>query len=233
MFTENDVPAKYRGAWKRAISDPRLTILDNPVTWARLNVLRDKNATIAERRGITNKITNDLAQLVASRDAYETVRVQTPMTTFETAQITAAMPYTLVPILRGGVAMLHGMLKVIPDAAIAFIGMYREEITHKPVEYYHINAPKDVSAHHVVVIDPMFATGGSAIDTVDAVVREGVPESHIELACIFAAPEGVEALLTAHPEVHVYAATLDWGLNSKAYILPGCGDFGDLWCGTV
>ena len=165
----------------------------------------------------------------ATRDLpLEDVTVNTPMEKM-TAKKISGRTLAFVPILRAGLGMVDGVLNLIPAAKVGHIGMYRDPETHQPVDYY-CKLPADLSEREVYVLDPMLATGGSAIDAV-ARIKEFNPKA-IKFMCIIAAPEGVEAFTTAHPDVEVYCAALDRQLNDHAYILPGLGDAGDRIFGT-
>ena len=140
--------------------------------------------------------------------------------------------YAFVPILRAGTGMLDGLIKVMPNAKIGHIGLYRNEETLKPVKYYY-KVPKDIAEREVIVLDPMLATGGSAIDAISMIKEDAKNENmKIKFLCIIAAPEGVKALEEVHPDVQIYAASLDERLNEKGYIVPGLGDAGDRIFGT-
>ena len=165
----------------------------------------------------------------ATRDLpLEDVTVNTPMEKM-TAKKISGRTLAFVPILRAGLGMVDGVLNLIPAAKVGHIGMYRDPETHQPVDYY-CKLPADLSEREVYVLDPMLATGGSAIDAV-ARIKEFNPKA-IKFMCIIAAPEGVEAFTKAHPDVEVYCAALDRQLNDHAYILPGLGDAGDRIFGT-
>ena len=137
--------------------------------------------------------------------------------------------YAIVPILRAGMGMLEGIINVIPNAKVGHIGLYRNEETFQPVEYYY-KMPENIAQREVIIIDPMLATGGSASATIDRLKQDGVTK--IKLLCIVAAPEGIKTIEENHPNVEIFCATVDKGLNDDAYILPGLGDAGDRVYGT-
>ena len=158
----------------------------------------------------------------------EYVEIKTPSTKTVQNQI-AGKKLAIVPIHRAGIGMLDGLLSLVPAAKFGHIGMYRDEETLKPVEYL-VKLPEDIDQRQIFVVDPMLATGGSAILAVDSLKKRGA--SHIKFVCLVAAPEGVEALQTAHPDVEIFAAALDERLNENGYIVPGLGDAGDRLFGT-
>ena len=165
----------------------------------------------------------------ATRDLpLKEVEIETPIALAKT-KVISGRKLAFVPILRAGMGMLDGVLKLLPAAKVGHIGLYRDPDTHLPVEYY-CKLPSDISERDVIVIDPMLATGGSAIDAISQVKKRGVKS--IKFMCIIAAPEGLEALTAAHPDVPVYIAALDERLNESKYIVPGLGDAGDRIYGT-
>ena len=168
----------------------------------------------------------------ALRDAkLREVEIETPLTKMNAEKLNEDK-YAFVPILRAGTGMLDGLIKVMPNAKIGHIGLYRNEETLKPVKYYY-KVPKDIAEREVIVLDPMLATGGSAIDAISMIKEDAKNENlKIKFLCIIAAPEGVEALEKVHPDVQIYAASLDERLNEKGYIVPGLGDAGDRIFGT-
>ena len=203
-------------------------ILDHPLLQHKLTILRDERTGVKEFREIVSEI--------AALECYEATRnlpltdieVKTPITkgTFKTL---AGKKLAIVPILRAGLGMVDGIIKMIPSAKVGHIGLYRDPETHKPVEYY-CKMPADIAERDVIVLDPMLATGGSAIDAITQIKARGCRS--IKFLCIIAAPEGLEALNNAHPDVQIYCASLDRCLNEQKYILPGLGDAGDRIYGT-
>ena len=156
------------------------------------------------------------------------VEVETPITITK-SKVIAGRKLAFVPILRAGIGMVEGALELVPAARVGHIGLYRDPETLKPVEYY-CKLPGDISEREVIVLDPMLATGGSAVDAIAQIKKRG--PKNIKFMCIIAAPEGLEALQAAHPDVQVYCASLDEHLNDHGYIVPGLGDAGDRIFGT-
>ena len=166
-----------------------------------------------------------------SRDLpLEDVEIETPLvkTTLKTL---AGKKVAIIPILRAGLGMVDGILELMPAAKIGHVGMYRDHDTLQPVEYF-VKLPSDISQRQLFVVDPMLATGGSAVAAIDALLKRGAHPESIKFCCLVAAPEGVKVLQEAHPEIDIYAAALDERLNENGYILPGLGDAGDRLFGT-
>ena len=203
-------------------------IVDHPLLQHKTSLLRNKQTGTKEFRDLVTEIATLLCY-EATRDLpLEEVEIETPITMART-KVLAGRKLALVPLLRAGMGMLDGMLSLIPAAKVGFIGLYRDETTLKPVEYF-CKLPADIAERDVLVLDPMLATGGSAIDAITQIKARGA--SRIKFMCIIAAPEGLEALEKAHPDVQIYCASLDRCLNDKKYILPGLGDAGDRIYGT-
>jgi uracil phosphoribosyltransferase len=158
----------------------------------------------------------------------EEIEIETPVSVTK-SKVLSGKKIGVVPILRAGLGMVDGILKVIPAAKVGHIGLYRDPETLMPVEYY-IKLPSDVEERDFIVVDPMLATGGSAIDAIHSIKKRGA--QHIKFMCLIASPEGVEALKLAHPDVDIYIAALDEKLNDHGYIVPGLGDAGDRLFGT-
>ncbi|MBQ4154541.1 MAG: uracil phosphoribosyltransferase [Clostridia bacterium] len=206
----------------------KLVVMDHPLIQHKLTFLRDKNTGSKQFRELVSEIAM-LMCYEATRDLpLKEVITETPMMK-ATTKVIAGRKLAFVPILRAGLGMVDGVLSLIPAAKVGHIGMYRDPETHQPVDYY-CKLPSDLEQRDVIVLDPMLATGGSAIDAVDK-IKKFNPRS-IKFMCIIAAPEGVEAFTTAHPDVEVYCAGLDDKLNDHCYILPGLGDAGDRIFGT-
>lgn len=206
----------------------KVLIYDHPLIQHKLSILRDETTGTKQFRELISEIAM-LMCYEATRDLeLEDVKVKTPMEVM-TAKKISGRKLAFVPILRAGLGMVDGVLSLIPTAKVGHIGMYRDPDTHEPVDYY-CKLPADIPERDVVVLDPMLATGGSAIDAV-ARIKEFGPKN-IKFMCIIAAPEGVEAFTKAHPDVELYCAALDRQLNDHAYILPGLGDAGDRIFGT-
>ena len=203
-------------------------IFDHPLIQHKLAIIRNKDTGTKEFREIISEIAT-LMCYEATRDLpLMDVQVPTPIAVAN-AKMIAGKTLAFVPILRAGLGMVDGVLSLVPGAKVGHIGMYRDPETHKPVDYY-CKLPADLSERDVFVLDPMLATGGSAIDAVTR-IKEFSPK-RIKFMCIIAAPEGVEAFTKAHPDVPVYCAGLDERLNDHCYILPGLGDAGDRIFGT-
>ena len=203
-------------------------IMDHPLIQHKLTLLRDKNTGSKEFRELVNEIAT-LICYEASRDLpLEEVEIETPMGPAVT-KVLSGRKLAFVPILRAGMGMLDGVLALIPAAKVGHIGLYRDEETAIPVEYY-CKLPSDIAERDVILLDPMLATGGSAIDAITQIKARGC--KNIKFMCIIAAPEGLEAVGNAHPDVQIYCASLDKCLNDKKYILPGLGDAGDRIYGT-
>ena len=206
----------------------KVVIMDHPLIQHKLSILRDVNTSTKEFRDLVNEIAM-LMIYDATRDLpLEDVDVQTPCGIAHCKEI-ADRKLALVPILRAGLGMVEGALVLIPSARVGHIGLYRDETTLEPVEYY-CKLPKDIEERDVFVVDPMLATGGSAIDAIGQIKKRN-PRS-VKFLCLIAAPEGLEALKKAHPDVDIYAAGLDDHLNENGYIVPGLGDAGDRIFGT-
>lgn len=206
-------------------------ILNHPLVTHKLSILRDKKTGTKEFRELISELSSFLCY-EALRDAkLREVEIETPLTKMKTEKLNEDK-YAFIPILRAGTGMLDGLINVMPNAKIGHIGLYRNEETLKPVKYYY-KVPKDIAEREVIVLDPMLATGGSAIDAISMIKEDAKNENlKIKFLCIIAAPEGVEALEKVHPDVQIYAASLDERLNEKGYIVPGLGDAGDRIFGT-
>lgn len=202
--------------------------LNHPLITHKLAILRDKNTGTKEFRELVKEIAMFLSY-EALRDAkLEQVMIDTPIESMKTGKLNEEK-YAFVPILRAGLGMLDGVTSVVPNAKIGHIGMYRDEKTFEPVNYF-FKVPKDIEKREVIIIDPMLATGGSAIDAIDLLKNKGVKK--IKFLCIIAAPEGIKAVEEKHPDVEIYTACIDKCLNENKYIIPGLGDAGDRIFGT-
>ena len=203
-------------------------ILDHPLIQHKITRLRDKNTGTAEFR----KVAGEIAMLMgyeALRDLETTeIEVETPIEK-TLSPVIAGRKQAVVPILRAGLGMTDGILNLIPTAKVGHIGMSRDEQTHQPVSYY-CKLPDQIGERIIIITDPMLATGGSAIDAIRFIKEKG--GKMIKFMCIIAAPEGLERLHTAHPDVQIYVGHLDRELNANAYICPGLGDAGDRIFGT-
>ncbi len=203
-------------------------IFDHPLIQHKLAILRNKETGTKEFRELISEIAT-LMCFEATRDLpLMDVKVETPLAVAD-AKMIAGKTLAFVPILRAGLGMVDGVLQLVPGAKVGHIGMYRDPETKEPVDYY-CKLPPDIPEREVIVLDPMLATGGSAIDAVNKIKKFG-PKS-IKFMCILAAPEGIEAFTKAHPDVDVYCAGLDIKLDDHCYIIPGLGDAGDRIFGT-
>ena len=206
----------------------KVVIFDHPLIQHKLSILRDANTSTKDFRELVNEIAM-LMTYEATRDLpTEDIKVKTPCGVANCKHI-AGRKMAFVPILRAGLGMVDGCLKLVPAARVGHIGLYREETTHTPVEYY-CKLPKDIEEREVFVVDPMLATGGSAIDAITQIKLRNPRK--IIFMCLIAAPEGLKALEEAHPDVDIYCAALDDKLNKDCYIIPGLGDAGDRIFGT-
>ena len=202
-------------------------VIDHPVIQTKLSELRDYTADHRKFRALLNEIASLMVYEV-TRDWPTTEKpIQTPLERMVGKVL--ARRVTLVPILRAGLGMADGVLRLLPDARLGHFGVYRDEATLTPVSYYK-KLPPDVASTEVLLIDPMLATGGSALAAVEFLKAAGV--TSMRLVCLVAAPEGIHALHERHPEVPIYCAAVDRQLNEKGYILPGLGDAGDRIFGT-
>ncbi len=203
-------------------------ILEHPLLKHKLSILRDKNTGTKEFREVAGEIASILCY-EATRDAkLNEVEVETPIQKTNVKKLDENQ-YAFVPILRAGLSMVDGVLSMIPNAKIGHIGLYRNEETLEPVPYY-FKVPKDIEHREVILLDPMLATGGSAIDAISQIKKAGVTK--IKFLSIIAAPEGIAKVEEVHPDVQIYTASLDSHLNENGYIVPGLGDAGDRIFGT-
>ncbi|MBC8585783.1 uracil phosphoribosyltransferase [Youxingia wuxianensis] len=203
-------------------------IMDHPLIQHKVTLLRDKNTGSKEFRELINEVAM-LMCYEATRDMpVKEVEIETPICITK-SKVISGRKVAFIPILRAGLGMLDGMLKLVPAAKVGHIGLYRDPQTHLPVEYY-CKLPNDINERDIIVLDPMLATGGSAIDAIDRLKEYGC--GNIKFVCIIAAPEGLEAMARKHPDVQVYCGALDEKLNDHKYIVPGLGDAGDRIYGT-
>ncbi len=206
----------------------KLHLMDHPLIKHKVSLIRDKNTGVKEFREMIGEIAT-LMCYEATRDLpLKEVEIETPVAMAKT-YIISGKKLAVVPILRAGLGMVDGMLKLVPAAKVGHLGMYRDPETLEPVEYY-CKMPADIKEREVIIVDPMLATGGSACDAI-ARIKEFGPKN-IKLMCIIGAPEGVKAVTDAHPDIDIYLATLDEKLNDHGYIVPGLGDAGDRIFGT-
>ena len=203
-------------------------VFENPLIQHKLSIIRNKNTGTKEFREIIGEIATFLCYEAMSDAKLQTIEVETPIGTTKVKNLDENQ-YAFVPILRAGTGMLDGLVKVMPNAKIGHVGLYRNEETLKPVRYYY-KMPQDIANREVIVLDPMLATGGSAIDTITMLKEDGVKK--IKFLCIIAAPEGILKLQEQHQDVQIYTAAVDEKLNDIGYIVPGLGDAGDRIFGT-
>jgi uracil phosphoribosyltransferase len=211
-----------------AHAHPNLTVLDHPLIRHKVAILRDRATPTKDFKQLVNEIAMLMTYEVTRDLATERVEVETPLER-TTCDRVAGKKLTLVPILRAGLGMVEGITHLIPSARVGHVGLFRDHDTLQPVSYY-FKVPSAEADRDWLVVDPMLATGGSAVAAVESLKAAGA--SRIRFLCIVAAPEGVEAMSKAHPDVPVFAAALDRQLNDRGYILPGLGDAGDRIFGT-
>jgi uracil phosphoribosyltransferase len=211
-----------------SVATERVVVVDHPLVQHKLGLLRDVATPTHLFRQLVDEVTLLLTYEATKDLATEEVEIETPLER-TTVQRISGKKVAVCPILRAGVGMLDGVLSLISGARVGFIGLYRNEETLEPVEYY-VKLPQDIAERDVIVLDPMLATGNSTSAAIDTVKKAGAHS--IRLIAIIAAPEGIERLTTAHPDVHVVVAAVDRELNEKGYIVPGLGDAGDRLYGT-
>jgi len=206
----------------------KVTVLDHPLIQHKLAILRNKNTSVKEFRELVSEISGLMCYDATRNLPLKEVQVETPLCT-ATCKVLAGKKMAIVPILRAGLGMVDKMVDLIPSAKIGHIGLYRDPETHMPVEYY-CKLPDDIENRQVFVVDPMLATGGSAVAAIDFLKKRGC--KNIIMMNIIGCPEGVKTVQEAHPDVDIYLAAMDEGLNEHAYIVPGLGDAGDRIFGT-
>jgi len=206
-----------------------LTVVDHPLVQHKVTLLRDKTTATRDFKALVNEIAMLMAYEATQDLVLEDVSVETPLETTVGKQV-AGKKLALVPILRAGLGMVDGITQLIPNSRVGHIGLYRDHDTLEPVDYY-FKIPGSEEDRVFFILDPMLATGGSAVQAATALKAAGA--SRIRFLCLVAAPEGVERMAEAHPDVHIFAAALDRELNDKGYILPGLGDAGDRLFGTL
>lgn len=205
-----------------------LTVVKHPLVQHKLSLMRDQETSTAVFRQLLREISQLLAYEVTRDLPMTTKRIQTPMRAMD-APVLAGKKLALVSILRAGNGLLDGVLELIPSARVGFVGLYRDEETLKPIEYY-FKVPDGLQERLVIAVDPMLATGNSSVAAIDRLKQAGA--TNIRFLCLLAAPEGVERMLQAHPDVPIVTAALDDKLNEMGYIMPGLGDAGDRMFGT-
>ena len=206
----------------------RVYVFDHPLIQHKTAMIRDKNTSVKDFRELVREISLLMGYEVTRQLPLREVEIETPLAKAKVNMLTEN-DLAIVPILRAGLGMVDGFLSLIPNAKVGHVGLYRDPDTHEPVEYY-CKLPEDIDKRKVVVLDPMLATGGSAVAAVDFIKKRGGKD--ICFVCLIASPEGIEALGAAHPDVDIYIASRDSHLNDHAYIVPGLGDAGDRLYGT-
>lgn len=207
----------------------QLHVVDHPMIQHKLSILRDKSTGTNSFRAVLKEIALLMGYELTRDIPLEEFEIETPICR-TTAKRVSGLKLAVVPILRAGLGMVDGLLSLVPVAKVGHIGLYRDEKTHRPVEYY-CKLPNDIQDRLVIVTDPMLATGGSACDALDMLKKRGC--RNIRLMCLVAAPDGVKAVQAAHPDVDIFVAAVDERLNENAYIVPGLGDAGDRIFGTL
>ena len=202
--------------------------MNHPLIQHKLTLLRDKNTGSKEFRELVSEISTLMCYEATRNLPLKEIEVETPVAIAKSKEI-SGRKLAFIPILRAGVGMVGGATSLVPAAKVGHIGLYRDPKTLKPIEYYN-KLPSDIQERDVIVLDPMLATGGSAIDAITLIKKSG-PKT-VKFMCIIAAPEGMDALTKAHPDVQIYCAALDEKLNEQGYIVPGLGDAGDRIFGT-
>ena len=206
----------------------KFEVLDHPLIQHKMTIIRNEKCGTREFRQCVDEIAGLMAYEVSRNMPLEEVEIKTPLVTGKFKRL-AGKKVVIVPILRAGLGMVNGMLEMIPAAKVGHVGMYRDEETLQPHEYF-VKMPADLAEREIIIVDPMLATGGSAVMAVDALKKRGAKT--IKFVCLVAAPEGVKALREAHPDIDVFSAALDDHLNEHGYIIPGLGDAGDRLFGT-
>ena len=206
----------------------KVHVFDHPLIQHKLSYIRDARTGTKEFRELVDEVGMLMAYEVTRDLELQDVEIQTPVTKM-TAKRLAGKKLAIVPILRAGLGMTDGVLSLVPAARVGHIGLYRDPETLEAVEYF-AKMPQDIDERQIIVVDPMLATGASAIEAISSLKKRGAKS--IRFMCLIAAPEGVEKMQEAHPDVDIYIATLDEKLNDKAYITPGLGDAGDRLFGT-
>ena len=203
-------------------------IFDHPLIQHKISLMRDKRTTTKEFRELVSEVSRLMAYEVTRNLPLKEIEVETPIATAKT-WVLAGKKLALLPILRAGLGMVDGMLSLLPMAKVGHIGLYRDPQTLEPVEYY-CKLPEDAEERDIVILDPMLATGGSAVAAIAFLKSKGI--RNIQFMCLIAAPEGIERLRRDHSDVPIFCAALDQCLNDQAYIVPGLGDAGDRLFGT-
>lgn len=206
----------------------KIAIVDHPMIQHKLTIMRNKETGSKDFRELLKEISMLMGYELTRDFPLAEIEIETPMMKMKT-KVISGKKLAIVPVLRAGLGMVEGLLSLLPVAKVGHIGLYRDHQTCKPV-YYYSKLPFDIDQRLVIVADPMLATGGTAADAIDLLKEKGC--TSIRLMCLVAAPEGVQTVHDRHPDVEIYTAALDQGLNHEAYILPGLGDAGDRIFGT-
>lgn len=206
----------------------KVTVMNHPLIQHKIGIMRMKNTSTKEFRDLVSEVAMLICYEATRELPLEDIEIETPLVKTTVKEI-AGKKLCIVPILRAGLHMADGILNLIPNAKVGHIGMYRNEETLEPIEYF-CKLPQDASEREIFVVDPMLATGGSAIAALNSLKARGIQKMHF--LCLIAAPEGVKALQEAHPDVEIYIGALDERLNENGYIIPGLGDAGDRIYGT-
>ncbi len=206
----------------------KVYVFDHPLIQHKLTFIRDKETGTKEFRELVDEVSTLMAFEITRDMPVEEIEIETPVSRAK-AMTLAGKKMGIVPILRAGLGMVDGILKLIPAAKVGHVGLYRDPETLKPIEYY-VKLPSDVEERDFILVDPMLATGGSAVEAINSLKKRGAKS--IKFMCLVACPEGVEAIKEEHPDVDIFIAALDEKLNEKGYIVPGLGDAGDRLFGT-
>ena len=225
MRSENKIEPQRR---QREYKMSTLHVVDHPLITHKLSIMRNKKTGSKDFRELLDEIALLMGYEITRDLPLEDVTIETPITKM-TAKMVSGKKLAIVPILRAGLGMVDGLLRLVPVAKVGHIGLYRDPDTHMPVEYY-CKLPFDIDDRIVILVDPMLATGGSSSDALTMLKKKGC--KNIRLMCLVAAPEGVKKVQEDHPDVDIYTASLDDYLNDHAYIVPGLGDAGDRIFGT-
>jgi uracil phosphoribosyltransferase len=207
---------------------PKLTVVSHPLVQHKLSYLRDKETPTVHFRKLANEVTLLLTYEATKDLPTETVEIETPLERMSAARI-SGKKVAVCPVLRAGLGMLDGVLSLVSSARVGFLGMYRDEETLQPVEYY-VKLPRDLDQRDAIVLDPMLATGNSSVSAIQTVKDAGARS--VILVCLVSAPEGIEHVHADHPDVHIVTASVDRGLDENGFIVPGLGDAGDRLYGT-
>lgn len=206
----------------------KVYVFDHPLIQHKVALMRQTNTSVKDFRELAREIALLMGFEATRNLPLEEVEIETPICKTKVNMLKGE-DIAIIPILRAGLGFVDGMLELVPNAKVGHVGLYRDPDTHEPVEYY-CKLPKDIEKRQIFVVDPMLATGGSAVAAIDFIKQRG--GSNITFMCLIAAPEGIEALQKAHPDVDIYIAAKDERLNENAYIVPGLGDAGDRLYGT-